>query len=183
MGNVIKQNVGQVSSNGNGLVIFVDAQTSEVMLKDVVGNTQSLKDFFKYNEIVFLKADKGSIVSCTENNKVLGENSAVLSGDFNIIRADESVICGGNANTISRENSFIGSGKGNTIDSENSTIVGGTNNKTKFKNSHIVGSDIEADAEDTTFVNKLSIKNIPNSSKGLSKGAVWNNKGVLSIVT
>lgn len=183
MGNVIKQNAGQVSSNGNGLVIYVDAITNEVMLKDVAGNTQSLKDFFKYSEVVFLKADKGSIVTTSEKNKVLGENSAVLSGDFNIIRADESVICSGNANTISENNSFIGSGKGNTIDSENSTIVGGTNNKTKFKNTHIIGSDIEADTEDTTFVNRLSIKNIPNSSNGLPKGAVWNNKGVLSIVT
>ena len=48
MGNVIKQNAGQVSSNGSSLVIYVDVATGEVMLKDVVGNTQALKDFFKY---------------------------------------------------------------------------------------------------------------------------------------
>lgn len=182
MGNVIKQNAGQVSSKGNSLSIYVDI-SGEVMLKDVFGNIQPLKDFFKYNEIVFLKADKGSVVSCAEKNKVLGENSIILSGDFNIIRADESVICGGNANTISGKNSFIGSGKGNDIDSDNSTIVGGSNNSTKYNNTHLLGSNIEANRGDATFVENLSITNIPNSDKGLPKGSVWNNKGVLSIVT
>lgn len=182
MGNVIKQNVGQVSSNGNGVAIYVDVN-GEVMLKDVVGNTQPLKDFFEFNDIVFLKSDKGSFVSTNETNKIDAEFSAILSGEYNIMRGSSSVIVSGNANTISGRNSIIGSGRGNNIDSDNSTIIGGANNSTKHNNTHIIGSNIEANREDATFVENLSITNIPNSDKGLPKGAVWNNKGVLSIVT
>jgi len=47
----------------------------------------------------------------------------------------------------------------------------------------IVGSNITADRVCTTFVNNLSIKNIPTSSAGLPSGSVWNNLGVLAIVT
>jgi hypothetical protein len=183
MGNVIKQNVGQVSSNGNGVAIYVDVLTNEVMLKDSVGNSQRLKDFFQYNEIVFLKAEKGSFISANETNKIDAELSAVLSGEYHVIRGSNSVIAGGNANTISGLNSFVGSGRGNNIDSDNSTIVGGSKNSTKYNNTHVLGSNIEANREDATFVENLSITNIPNSDKGLPKGAVWNNKGVLSIVT
>lgn len=182
MGNVIKQNVGQVSSNGNGVAIYVDVN-GEVMLKDVVGNTQPLKDFFEFNDIVFLKSDKGSFVSTNETNKIDAEFSAILSGEYNVMRGSSSVIVSGNANTISGRNSIIGSGRGNNIDSDNSTIIGGANNSTKHNNTHIIGSNIEANREDATFVENLSITNIPNSDKGLPKGAVWNNKGVLSIVT
>jgi hypothetical protein len=46
----------------------------------------------------------------------------------------------------------------------------------------IVGSNITADRVCTTFVNNLSIKNIPTSSAGLPSGAVWSNSGVLTIV-
>lgn len=183
MGKVIKQNAGQVSSNGSSLVIYVDVTNDEVMLKDVVGNTQPLKEFFKFNEVVFLKADKGSFVSNNETNKIDAEFSAILSGEYNIIRGSNSIILSGNGNTISGRSSIIGSGGGNNIDADNSTIGGGTNNKTKYNNTHILGSNIEANREDTTFVENLSITNIPNSDKGLPKGAVWNNKGILSIVT
>jgi hypothetical protein len=182
MGKVIKQNVGQVSSNGNGLVIYVDVN-GEVMLKDVVGNTQPLKEFFELSEIIFLKSDKGSFVSTNETNRIDAEYSAILSGEYNVMRGSSSVIVGGNANTISGRNSIIGSGRGNDIDSDNSTIVGGENNSTKYNNTHLLGSSIEANREDATFVENLSITNIPNSDKGLPKGAVWSNKGVLSIVT
>lgn len=183
MGNVIKQNVGQVSSNGSSLVIYVDVTNDEVMLKDVVGNTQPLKEFFKFNEVVFLKADKGSFVSNNETNKIDAEFSAILSGEYNIIRGSNSIILSGNGNTISGRSSIIGSGGGNNIDADYSTIGGGTNNKTKYNNTHILGSNIEANREDTTFVENLSITNIPNSDKGLPKGSIWNNKGILSIVT
>lgn len=183
MGNVIKQNAGQVSSNGSSLVIYVDVATGEVMLKDVVGNTQPLKDFFKYNEIIFLKAEKGSFTSASETNKIDAEFSAILSGEYNVVRGNNSVVVGGNANTISGKNSVIAGGRGNDVDSDNSTIAGGEKNTTKYNNTHLLGSNIEANREDTTFVENLSITNIPNSDKGLPKGAVWSNKGVLSIVT
>ena len=46
----------------------------------------------------------------------------------------------------------------------------------------IVGSNITADRACTTFVNNLSIKNIPTSSDGLPSGSVWSNGGVLYIM-
>jgi hypothetical protein len=46
----------------------------------------------------------------------------------------------------------------------------------------IVGNGITADRVCTTFVNNLSIKNIPTSSAGLPSGSVWSNLGILTIV-
>jgi hypothetical protein len=46
----------------------------------------------------------------------------------------------------------------------------------------IVGSCITANRECATFVNNLSIINIPTSSAGLPSGAVWKNGNVLNIV-
>jgi hypothetical protein len=46
----------------------------------------------------------------------------------------------------------------------------------------IVGSCITADRVCTTFVNNLSIMNIPTSSVGLPTGSVWSNVGILTIV-
>jgi hypothetical protein len=51
-----------------------------------------------------------------------------------------------------------------------------------FADSFIAGSCICADRVCATFVNNLSIKNIPTSSAGLPAGSVWNNLGVLNIV-
>jgi hypothetical protein len=47
----------------------------------------------------------------------------------------------------------------------------------------IVGSNIQADRECATFVNNLSIKNIPTASADLPVGSVWRNGTVLEIVT
>jgi hypothetical protein len=46
----------------------------------------------------------------------------------------------------------------------------------------IVGNNITADRLNTTFVNNLSIKNIPIASAGLPSGSVWSNAGQLCIV-
>ena len=46
----------------------------------------------------------------------------------------------------------------------------------------IVGSNINANRVCTTFVNNLSIMNIPTSSAGLPSKAVWSNLGILTIV-
>jgi len=46
----------------------------------------------------------------------------------------------------------------------------------------IVGSNITADRVCTTFVNNLSIKNIPSSSAGLPSGSVYSYGCVLKIV-
>jgi hypothetical protein len=46
----------------------------------------------------------------------------------------------------------------------------------------IVGSDIVANRACATFVNNLSIMNIPTSSVLLPSGSVWSNGGKLEIV-
>jgi hypothetical protein len=46
----------------------------------------------------------------------------------------------------------------------------------------IVGSNITADRACATFVNNLSIKNIPTGCAGLPSGSVWRNGCVLNIV-
>ena len=61
------------------------------------------------------------------------------------------------------------------------TIVGGRNNKMSgpFGQSNfgedivIAGSNITADRSCTTFVNNLSIKNIPTSDTNLPSGSIW----------
>ena len=46
----------------------------------------------------------------------------------------------------------------------------------------MIGSNLTANRACTTFVENLSIMNIPTSSVGLPSGAVWNNLGILQIV-
>jgi hypothetical protein len=47
---------------------------------------------------------------------------------------------------------------------------------------YVFGQSIVADRANTTFVQNLSIKNIPISSAGLPSGSVWSNLGILTIV-
>jgi hypothetical protein len=57
------------------------------------------------------------------------------------------------------------------------------NNTSTCNNAMIVGSCITADMSNTTFVNCLSIKNIPTSPSGLCSGMVWKDlDGSLKIV-
>jgi hypothetical protein len=46
----------------------------------------------------------------------------------------------------------------------------------------IVGTCITADRECTTFVNALSVKNMPTSAAGLPSGTIWSDNGTLKIV-
>jgi hypothetical protein len=51
-----------------------------------------------------------------------------------------------------------------------------------YAESHIIGSNITANKGCTTFVNSLSIVNIPTSCAGLPSGLVWSNGGKLEII-
>ena len=196
MGKVIKHNVGQVSSNGNGLVIYVDSLTNEVMLKDVVGNVELLSNFIQQNSNsssqseFYLFEENHCIRPNNGNNSLLATNS-VNRGNFSIINGGESnttannhtIINGGKGNTVDADFGIINGGSKNKVDGEFSSVLAGENNKTNsHTNSHIIGSNIVADRDDTTFVENLSITKLPTSSKGLPKNSIWNNNGVLSIV-
>jgi hypothetical protein len=55
-----------------------------------------------------------------------------------------------------------------------SAILGGENNNTStFEEAMIIGSNITANRACTTFVNNLSIRNIPTSSAGLPSGSIY----------
>jgi len=74
-------------------------------------------------------------------------------------------------------------GRYNTASSDHSAILGGTNNNTStFTCAMIVGTNITADRACATFVNNLSIKNIPTNPTGLPSGSVWRNSLTLNIV-
>jgi hypothetical protein len=200
MGNLIKATAGSVQAPTNGgLAIYIDNSTGVAMLKDIYGNIESLSNFIKNNSEENENNESGFyLVAISENNTLEGKNSVILSGEYHINRGEFSVINGGESNTTANKYTVINGGKGNTVDADFGVVGGGNannvngtlssvlggehNNIDKHTNSHIIGSNIVADRDDTTFVENLSITNLPTSSKGLPKNSIWNNKGVLSIV-
>lgn len=108
-----------------------------------------------------------------------GSDSTGSTTDYN------SVVVSGTNNTVgSTCLSAILSGDNNTINADNSSILGGSSNiiGSAYAKSFVAGSNITVDRACTTFVNNLSIKNIPTSCTGLPPGSVWNNNGVLNII-
>ena len=196
---LIKSEIGAVQTINGSLAVYVNNQ-GIVMLKDMYNNVQPLVDFLNFNEVILVLEGTHSIKPLNGKN-ILDEEkefSVIGGGDYNTNRGCYSVIAGGCANTTSAKSSvvsgghgniadkdyaFVGGGQNNRANGEHSSVLGGQNNSTKeYTNAHIVGSNIEADRNDTTFVNNLSIKDIPTSSKNLPKGSIWSNKGVLTIV-
>ena len=200
MGQVIKATAGSVQAPTNGgLAVYIDNSTGEAMLKDIYGNIESLSNFIKKNSEENENNDSGFyLVAISESNTLDGKNSVILSGEYHINRGEFSVINGGESNTTANKFTVINGGKGNTVDADFGVVGGGNannvngafssvlagehNNIDAHTNSHIIGSNIVADRDDTTFIENLSITNLPTSSKGLPKNSIWNNKGVLSIV-
>ena len=139
-----------------------------------------------------------SSVSNGYQNRARGQFSSVINGKQNTARnnfssvsngynnnatANYSSVNNGCKNSASGYLSSVINGGSNTASGYASFIAGGVCNDTcSLTKSFIVGSDISADRECATFVNNLSIKNIPTSSAGLPSGSVWNNGGVLNIV-
>jgi hypothetical protein len=200
---IIKAGISNVQApNGGGLAIYIDSVTSEVMLKDINGNVESLSNFIQQNSSsqteFYLVEENNCIRPINGNNSLIGENNVILSGEFNVNRGNFSVINGGESNTTANNHTIINGGKGNTVDADFgiinggrlnnvdgqfSSVLSGENNKiNRHTNSHIIGSNISADRDNTTFVENLSITKLPTSSKGLPKNSIWNNNGVLSIV-
>jgi len=79
--------------------------------------------------------------------------------------------------------STVGSGECNIASGCCSAILGGGYNDTNTcACAMIVGSNITADRVCTTFVNNLSIKNIPSSSVGLPSGSIYRIGNAVCIV-
>jgi hypothetical protein len=116
-----------------------------------------------------------STVSNGLNNTASGYYSTVLNGSQNTASGYVfSTVLNGTCNTASGCYSTVSNGCSNTASGCRSFIAGGQSNNTcSLADTFIVGSCICADASCTTFVNKLSIKNIPTSNVGLPSGSVW----------
>ena len=118
------------------------------------------------------------------NNNALGGGDVIGGGISNT--TDSAVylntIGGGYGNTTY---GFVGGGQFNCISAaagfDASAILGGSGNTMNHGCSMIVGQGITSNRINTTFVNNLSIMNIPTSAPA-EAGAVWSNSGVLTIV-
>jgi hypothetical protein len=126
----------------------------------------------------------GSTIGGGSDNTSSCSYSTVGGGRSNCASNYSSTIGGGRYNTASGNYSTIGGGCLNTASACNSAILGGICNNTGNCNcAMIVGSCITADMSNTTFVNCLSIKNIPTSPLGLCPGMVWKDlDGSLKII-
>ena len=112
-----------------------------------------------------------------------GSESTIGGGYKNTASGNCAFIGGGKYNTASGNYSVIGGGCTNTASGNDSAILGGRYNNTNNCNSAmIIGGYITADRVNATFVNNLSIMNIPTASAGLPSGSVWKNGAVLNIV-
>lgn len=197
---LMESSAGGVQAMGNGLAVFIDVTSKEVMVKDLRGTVKPLKNYLKTGDILYVKNKENSIKPNHGKNEVVGENSIISGGDFNTVRGNSSAILGGEGNTISSNFSQITGGHGNEISSDFGVINGGKKNKVDgefssiqggigndtggHKNVHIIGSNIIADRDDTTFVNALCVVDLPTSPEGLTKGHLYFDaeKDRLSIV-
>lgn len=141
-----------------------------------------------------------SVVVGGGNNSANEIYSVVVGGKLNSASSYYSFIGGGNANCITSGSNYsaIISGQNNKIESAYSTTsgyynrllsgsdysssFGQCNTASAYPDVHLLGRQLTANRQCTTFVNNLSIMDIPTSSAGLPSGAVWNNSGVLNIV-
>ncbi len=124
-----------------------------------------------------------SIIGGGRYNEIKGSGTFVGGGCSNSACGNYSTISGGRCNTSSGFVSTIGGGLNNISSGDYSAILGGRSNSTNnCADVMIVGSNITADTSCTTFVNKLSIKDIPTSDAGLCTGMVWRDGNDLKIV-
>jgi hypothetical protein len=109
--------------------------------------------------------------------------NAVVTGSTNSASGGYSFVGTGRSNTASGMYSSVVGGTNNTASGERSAILCGDGSDTNYKTgAMIVGDTITADRSNCTFVNNLSIKNIPTSATGLPSGSVWSDGGTLKIV-
>jgi hypothetical protein len=110
------------------------------------------------------------------------DKSFIGGGCSNYIYACAGTITGGTSNVVSSCYSNVNGGLCNNVNGAYSSIIGGRCNIANCTEVVIAGSCISANRACSTFVNNLSIMNIPTSSAGLPSKAVWSNAGVLTIV-
>ncbi len=116
------------------------------------------------------------------NNDITGNYNTLVNGDQNEITAGSYIFMEGFDNFSNNSHNKI-MGMSNSIVGSHSSIIG-CNNVIAINRSgvNIFGENISANRSCSTFVNNLSIMDIPTSSAGLPSGSVWNDSGTLKIV-
>lgn len=160
MGTVTRSKANNINSpEGNSLAVFVDGETGEMRVKDVVGNVQNLSDFippstssspFKFgtNATAIVPILGGNCANAPYStigggvfNVTFGNNSVIGGGKSNITSAYYSTIGGGKYNSASGYFSFIGGGSMNYASGLYSTISGGSSNSASNKCTTIGGGN------------------------------------------
>jgi hypothetical protein len=91
-------------------------------------------------------------------------------------------VSGGKCNTSSGSYSAVSGGRSNKTNNQYGGVLGGSGNTVSHDCSFIVGNGLTTDRVCSTFVNNLSIKNVPTSSAGLPSGSVYSDSCILKIV-
>ncbi len=157
-GNIINANYGTI---GGGYVNCIGIESGQGTIAGGFGNC--VNPYSSWGTI-----GGGS------NNQASNTFATIAGGNSNVASGNTSIIGGGCSNTASGYCSTIGGGCGNTASGYLSAILGGKcNSINTCQHAMIVGSNINADRECATFVNNLSIMNIPTGSAGLPAGSVW----------
>ena len=106
-------------------------------------------------------------------NTVTGNNSSILGGVSNSITKCFSSVSNGCANTVNGLFSTVIGGQSNTINADYTSAVGRLN-IVSCVCSHVIGNNITTDRTNTTFVNNLSIMNIPDETAlPLPSGSIY----------
>jgi hypothetical protein len=125
---------------------------------------------------IALNGDNGTIGGGQCNRIALnGDNGTIGGGQCNRIQGGYSTIGGGAGNLANGNYSFIGGGQKNSISADYSAILGGRDNGicSSSVDSFIIGSCINTNRSCTTFVNNLSIVDLPTSSLGLPSKSLY----------
>ena len=178
-GNATSANFGVVAGGS-----FNSATTG--FTATVGGSGNSATGFYSFVGGGFSNVSSGtaSFVGAGCLNISSGLNAVIVGGECNRAIGGFNAVAGGCKNVTSGNFSFIGAGDTNNIGSSLYTnILGGLCNTILSAQAHvnIIGSCITSNRSCATFVNNLSIMNIPTSAPAQS-GAVWSNGGVLTIV-
>jgi hypothetical protein len=127
------------------------------------------------------------VVSGGGRNIASSYYATVGGGSENTASGYIATVSGGDRNIASCNYATVSGGYCNIASSYYSGILGGKCNTTAgYDCAMIIGACITADRACTTFVNNLSIKNIPTSPAGLPSGSIWSdvcNGGTLKIVS
>ena len=147
MGNVTRSNQNNITSpQGNSLAVFVEGDSGCMKVKDVMGNIQPISDFVGGGgggtSVVQAGVGAYSTLRVNNGNTANGYASTVIGGRFNQANGYASSILGGLNNTV---NGFA------------SSVLAGYNNTNNCQNSHIIGGNIQANRNNTTFVNDMTI--------------------------